>query len=136
MTLDVPGDGDQAFDLNEAAATLASSSTDIHILLKVLAEQLTDVLGDRLVVERAGRFRHADQIKSVRITVGGDELTATVAGSSVDCTIGRVSGGIRIRSERVGMDEWLKTLLGALQAEAAHSDAARQALEHIVIGGT
>ena len=33
------------------------------------------------------------------------------------------------------MDDWLRRLLGALQAEAAHSQTARLALENIVIGG-
>jgi hypothetical protein len=33
------------------------------------------------------------------------------------------------------VDEWLARLLAALQAEAAHSQAVRQALEEIVIGG-
>ena len=39
------------------------------------------------------------------------------------------------RSEKVDMDTWLNRLLAALKAEAAHSQAVRQALESIVIGG-
>jgi hypothetical protein len=35
----------------------------------------------------------------------------------------------------VYMDQWITRLLQALQAEAAHSDKARLALENIVIGG-
>ena len=61
-----------------------------------------------------------------------DEL---IDGADLRCTVGHVSGGIRIRSETIDMDEWITRLLQALKAEAAHSDAARQALENIVIGG-
>jgi hypothetical protein len=49
--------------------------------------------------------------------------------------IGHSSGGIRIRSEAVDVDGWLARLLAALEAEAAHSQAVRLALETIVIGG-
>ena len=63
-------------------------------------------------------------------------LRADIDGPIVRCTIGHSSGGIRIRSERVDIDVWLKRLLGALQAEAARSETIRLALENIMIGGT
>jgi hypothetical protein len=127
---------DKAFDLPMAVSQLASNSTDSRIMLKLLASQLTDALGDRLVVERAGgRFRKSDEIKSVRVTLGNDLLEADAQGSSVRCTIGHSSGGIRIRSEQVDMSTWLTRLLSTLQAEAATSEQTRVALENIVIGG-
>ncbi len=66
--------GDGAFDLSMAVSQLASNSTDARIMLKVLVSQLTDALGDRIVVERSGRFRKSDEIKSVRVTLGNDTL--------------------------------------------------------------
>lgn len=133
----VPGQpaGSAAFDLSMAVSQLASNSSDLRIMLKLLVSELTDVLGDRIVVERAGRFRKSDEIKSVRITLGDDTLEAQVEGASVRCSIGHSSGGIRIRSEQVGMGEWLTRLLATLQSEAAHSEQTRLALENIVIGG-
>ena len=128
------GSEDAAFDLSMAVSQLASNSTDLRIMLKLLVSQLADALGDRLTVERAGRFRKSDEIKSVRITLADDTLEAVVDGGSVRCTIGHSSGGIRIRSEQVGMDAWLTRLLSSLQGEAAHSEQTRLALEHIVIG--
>jgi hypothetical protein len=129
--------GDSAFDLSMAVSQLASNSTDLRIMLKLLVSQLSDVLGDRMVVERAGgRFRKSDEIKSVRITLGNDTLEAVVEGATVRCSIGHSSGGIRIRSEQCGMDAWLTQLLSTLQSEAAHSEQARAALENIVIGGS
>ena len=131
----VQSGGDAAFDLSMAVSQLASNSTDLRIMLKLLISQLADVLGDRIVVERSGRFRKSDEIKSVRITLGDDTLEALVEGASVRCSIGHSSGGIRIRSEQVGMDVWLTRLLTTLQSEAAHSEQTRLALENIVIGG-
>jgi len=130
-----PGAEDAAFDLSMAVSQLASNSTDLRIMLKLLVAQLSEVLGNRIAVERAGRFRKSEEIKSVRVTLGDDTLEAVVDGGSVHCSIGHSSGGIRIRSEQVGMDAWLTRLLTTLQSEAAHSEQTRAALEHIVIGG-
>jgi hypothetical protein len=126
------GDG---FDLDMAVATLQSNSTDVRIMLKLLVSQLSEVLGARIQVERAGgRIRRSDEIKSVQIILGDDTLRAEVEGAGVRCSIGHASGGIRIRSEQVGMDAWLARLLTTLNDEAAHSEQTRLALEHIVIG--
>ncbi len=124
------------FDLELATASLLGNDQDIHTLLKVLARQLSDALGNRVKVERAGGVLHkSDQIRSIQVAIDDNEFRADVEGGSVTCSVGHASGGIRIRSERVEMDDWLRRLLTALQAEAAHSQVARQALENIVIGG-
>jgi hypothetical protein len=128
------GAGGAAFDLSMAVSQLASNSTDLRIMLKLLVAQLSDALGSRITVERAGRLRRSDEIKSVRITLGDDTLDAIVDGGSVRCSIGHSSGGIRIRNEQVGMDAWLTRLLSTLQSEAANSEQTRLALENIVIG--
>ena len=130
-----PGESD-SFDLDLAAASLRSNNTDVGMLLRMLVDQLGDALGKRLTVERAkGLMRKSNEIKAVQINLGEDELRAELDGSSVRCSIGHSSGGIRIRSSQVQMDEWLRRLLEGLKVEAAHSEVTRQALEHIVIGG-
>jgi hypothetical protein len=127
---------DDAFDLELAAASILGDTHDVRFLLKLLASELAGPLGDRLHVERQGGFlRKSDDIKSVRASIGQEDFAAAVTGTSVACTVGHSSGGIRIRSEQVEMDEWLRRLLARLQAEATHSQAARLALENIVIGG-
>ena len=130
-------DTGDSFDLELAAAQLRADSSDVGILLKVLVDQLSDALGPRLQVQRAGgRFRKSDEIRSLRIAMEDDQFEAEVDGPTLRCTIGHSSGGIRIRSEKVDMDTWLSRLLAVLQAEADHSQAVRLALENIVIGGS
>lgn len=126
----------EGFDLDLAAATLLHDTRDVHMLLKALVSQLAGALGDRLKVERkGGLLRKSDEVRSLEANVGKEQFRAELHGAGATCTIGHSSGGIRIRSEEVGMDEWLGRLLKALQSEAAHSETARQALENIVIGG-
>jgi hypothetical protein len=125
----------RGFDLDMAVSELASNSTDSRIMLKLLVRQLSEVLGDRISVERAGgRFRKSEDIKSVQVTLGDDTLRADVEGATVRCSIGHASGGIRIRSEQVSMEAWLTRLLTILKSEASHSEQTRLALENIVIG--
>lgn len=119
-----------------AVAAVQSNMADVRILLKVLAEQLTDAVGnERLTLDRAGRLRRSGDIRALEVTMGDDDYRAEMDGASLRCTIGHRSGGIRIRSDRVSVEDWLKQLLQSLQSEATHSQRARQALERIVIGG-
>lgn len=128
---------DASFDLEMAAASLRADGGDIHVLVKVLVDQLSDALGPRLQVERGGgRFRKGDQIKSIRVLMGDDEFDAVIDGPALRCSVGHQSGGIRIRNESLSVDAWIARLLGALQGEAAHSQSARAALENLVIGGS
>jgi hypothetical protein len=128
---------DDSFDLELAAASLRADRSDVRILVKALTDMLGDALGSRMEVKRTGgRFRKPEVIQSIKITMDDDQFDAVVDGDALRCTIGHSSGGIRIRSEKVGVDEWLARLLADLQTEAAHSQAVRQALESIVIGGT
>ena len=76
MTMEPAGAaGGDAFDLSMAISSLQSNSTDSRIMLKLLVAQLSEVLGRRISVERAGgRFRKSDEIKSVQIVLGDDTL--------------------------------------------------------------
>lgn len=126
----------EPFDLDLAAATLQANSSDVRMLLRLLVDQLGEVLGKRLSVQRTGgRFRRGGEIEAVQATIGDDVLQAELDGSTLRCTVGHSSGGIRIRTDAIAVDEWIKRLLAAVQHEAQRSEAARRALERIVIGG-
>lgn len=123
-------------DLDLLASALRADSGDVGVLLRALVTRLAGALGDRLQVERAGRFRKSEEIRRVSIRMGDEQFDAEVKDGTLECTVGRSSGGIRIRSSRVGIDEWLVRLLGALRDEAATTQATRLALESLVIGGS
>ncbi len=134
--MDDAGRVDDSFDLELAAASLRADSSDVRILVNALADELGDALGNRLTVQRVGGLlRRSGEIRSIRIELGEDQYAAELAGDQMTCTVAHSSGGIRIRSERVDVGEWLQRLLADLKSEAARSQAVRQALESIVIGG-
>lgn len=127
---------DDSYDLNMAAAALRSNSTDVRQLVRALCDELSDTLGDRLKVQHGGgRFHKSEDISSVQISMANNLFEASIDGASLNCTLGHISGGIRIRSETLSVNDWILKLLESLRDEAAHSDAARLALENIVIGG-
>jgi hypothetical protein len=129
------GQGGAELDLDLLASSLRADDGDVRVLLRALVTRLAGALGDRLAVERGGRFRKGgDEIRRVSIRLGDDQFDATVDRGTLECTVSRSSGGIRIRSTRVGIDEWLRRLLGALRDEAATTEATRIALESLVIG--
>lgn len=127
---------DESYDLELAATTLLGDNGDVRTLLKVLASDLSSALGERLQVERkGGLLRRSEEIKSVRVNLSEEDFAAEVHDGGVTCTVGHSSGGIRIRTEKLEMGQWLQRLLARLQEEASRSQEARLALEKLVIGG-
>lgn len=125
----------ESLDLDLAASSLSSDHRDVRLLLKVLADRLAGALGDRMLVERAGGLlRRSRDIRRLVVSLGDDRLEASVNSGQVECRVAHSSGGIRIRSTRVSVDEWLRRLLSSLRREAATSETTRRALESIVIG--
>ena len=126
---------DDSYDLALAAASLRANASDLTALLTSLVDQLADTLGTRLRVQRTGRRRSDTTVSAVTVALGADEFSAALDDGDLHCQVAHVSGGIRIRNESLDLQAWLVRLLDALRTEAAHSDRARAALEHIVIGG-
>ena len=122
-----------AFDLELATSALLADTSDVQFLLQMLARQLSATLGGRVTVEHDGGLfrRRNNAVKSLKVAIGDDEYVA----SEQACQIGHDSGGIRIRTEKVAMDDWLGRLLQALQAEAGSNQSARLALENLLLRG-
>jgi len=103
-------------------------------MLKLLIAQLSDVLGDRIEVERAGgRFRKSDEIKSVQIVLVTTPCAPKCRAPESRAALGTPRAAFAFGASN-RMDAWLGRLLTTLNKEAAHSEQTRLALEHIVIG--
>lgn len=129
-------DHEDRLDLELVTTALLAREEDLPMLLQMLAGQLAVSLPDQLTVEReGGMFRKSERVRSLQVTIGAEVFGARVDKGRVTSTIAKMSGGIRIRSETLGMDDWIRRLLAALRAEAAHNQKARATLETIVYGG-
>ena len=135
MGLTEPGGG---IDLEMAAAAVLADNKDVRLLLRVLANTLKEALGDRVEVAHAtgGLLHHrSEEVTGITVHLGPDDYEAQLDRGSVRCTVGRSSGGIRIRSEQLPVEQWLTRLLGSLQQEAVSNQSARAALQNVIIGG-
>ncbi len=126
-------------DIEIATAALLADNKDAGMMLGVLANSLKESLGPQMeiIASSRGRLRRQpDQIKRIRIRLDQDDYEADFVDGRLTCTVGHTSGNIRIRTEQIPIEQWLSRLLTALQKEAATNQAARAALERVVIGGT
>jgi len=124
-------------DLEMSVAAVLANNTDVKMLLRVLGKSLQDSLGDRVEVRHGGGgllHRKGDEVQAVVVRLDPDEYEADLESRGVRCTVGRSSGGIRIRNEQLPVEQWLHRLLAALQQEAAGNQAAHQALQDLVVG--
>ena len=120
----------------EALSLLSSHTSDTAILLRVLAKQLSDTLGDRVSIERPGRFgRAANQVSTITIELQPETFVVGQARNGLECSIAIASGGVTIRTERPDIAQWIERLTMALQRAASASEATRTALEHLLTGG-
>jgi len=121
----------------EALSLLAASSSDSKILFRVLARDLSETIGDRVIAERAGRFgKSAEEIVAISINLNPETFGIEQTKTGITCSIAVTSGGVKIRTEHPELAQWVKRLTDALQQEATASESSRQALERLLIGGS
>jgi hypothetical protein len=132
---DLPGQA----DMQMAAAALLANNKDVKMMLRVLGKSLQDALGDRVDVAHATGgllHRQSDEVKSITVHLDQDDYQAAIDGPAVRCSVGRSSGGIRIRNEQLPVEQWLTRLLSALQTEAVSNQSAQAALQRVIVGGS
>lgn len=126
-------------DLQLAAAAFLADNRDVKMLLRVLGKNLQETLGARVqVVQGSSGLLHrsaAPDVKAITVHLATDDYQAELDRDNVRCSVARSSGGIRIRSEQLPIEQWLERLLTALQQEAANNQSAQAALQRVVLGG-
>jgi hypothetical protein len=133
-----PADAGDQMDMQMAAAALLANNKDVKMMLRVLGQTLQDTFGDRVSITRptGGLFhKQSNEVKSITVHLGPDDYEASLDGPAVRCSVGRSSGGIRIRNEQLPVEQWLSRLLSALQQEAVNNQSAQAALQNVIIGG-
>ena len=122
-------------DLELLAASLRADSSDIRAFVEGLAVKLEGALPGRVRVQRAKQgFRGPKLVRSISLDAGSQRLELTLGDrDQLDTRCARVSGGITLKTEPLGIDAWLAALGQALAIEAERSDQTRQALERLLL---
>jgi hypothetical protein len=126
-------DSEDTFDL--AAAGLRGDGAELAGAVEVLASKLEDALPGRARVERSGGGllgRSPKRVRRVQVQLGSCIYRLDVDGGRVEGSRERQLGGVAIKRETLGTDQWIAALTDDLRTEAQASAEARTALERLL----
>jgi hypothetical protein len=127
---------DGALELDLLAASLRRDAADLTTFLESLAAKLEEAVPGLVRVERARQGMFGPKaVRRIEIEAGSERLALgrPARGDRLEASRGKVSGGIVLKSEPVGIDGWLAALTEALAAEAQSNERTRQALERLLL---
>lgn len=122
-------------DFELVAASLRADAGDLSHFVEALASKLEQALpASTRVDRRARRLLSRDKVvRRLEVSVG-DRRYALDFDGAVECNAERATKvrGIVVKTEPLGVDEWIDALARDLAAEADRSGQARQALERLL----
>ncbi|HLI56786.1 MAG TPA: hypothetical protein VKY26_07080 [Actinomycetota bacterium] len=122
-------------DFELVAASLRADATDMATFVEVLAGKLEAALPGRVQVERHAKklFSHDKVVSRIAIDLG-DVRYSLVPGAGGDLECGRAKAvrGIVLKTDRLGLPDWIESLARDLAAQARSSEQARLALERLL----
>lgn len=121
-------------DLDLLTASLRADASDLRAFVEGLAVKLEDALPGAVRVQRrrSGMFG-PKAIERITVNAGERRLELRAGEGSIETSCSRLSGGIVLKTEALGIDAWLEALGEALSREAQRSEKTRQALERLLI---
>jgi hypothetical protein len=125
---------DPGFDL--VAASLRADTTDLNAFVEALAVKLEGALPDSVRVDRKGGGLLSRQKRVRRISIGMDDARYDLEriGESIEASRCNEVRGIVIKSERLGLDEWIDALSRELTNRAQQSERSMLALQRLLEG--
>jgi hypothetical protein len=123
---------DPGFDL--VAASLRADTTDLNAFVEALAVKLEGALPDSVKVDRKGGGLLSRGKRVRRISIGMDEARYDLerVGESIQTSRCNEVRGIVIKSERLGLDEWIDALSRELMQRAQQSERSMLALQRLL----
>jgi hypothetical protein len=122
-------------DLDLLAASLRADTSDLGAYVESLAAKLEEALPGRVRVERRrGGLLGPRTVRSISLDAGDQRMTLVHHGGALQASVARLSGGIVLKNEALGTEEWVAALGQVLAAEATRSESTRRALERLLTG--
>jgi hypothetical protein len=121
-------------DFELLAASLRADVGDTHAFTEALARKLEEALPNRVRVERSGGlFARNHSVQRIQVQLGewAYELYAG-PGSALDARRTHLVRGVTLKSEQIGLDEWIDSLSADLAELARHSAQDHAALRRLL----
>lgn len=120
-------------DIDLIAASLRADQGDLHAFVEGLAVKLQEAMPGRVHVDRRrGALFGPKFVQRITVDAAEQRLELRVGNGSIETSCSRLSGGIVLKRDQLGVDEWIATLSEIVAAEAQRSASARQALERLL----
>jgi hypothetical protein len=119
------------FDL--LAASLRADAVDLKAFVEALAAKLGESFPSRVRVERKGGvLRGKGRVRKLAVRLGESEFELVSDEGQVSCSRRVMVRGIALRTEQLGIEQWIDALASALLAEAGTTESDRLALERML----
>ena len=122
---------DEAADFDLVAASLRADAADLRVFVEALATKLEQSFPGRSRVQRAGLLGRGS-VRRIVLDLGETSYELTHAGGAVATRRSSVVRGISVKSEELGLDEWIDALAAQVVAEADRSERGRLALAKLL----
>jgi hypothetical protein len=124
-------EGKADFDL--VAASLRADAGDLRVFVEALTTKLERSLPGRCHVRRTGLLGKGS-VSQISVELGENRYELTHHDGTVLTHRSSVVRGISLKSEELGLDQWIDSLSAQLVAEAERSERGRLALEKLLSG--
>ncbi|MDQ2896634.1 MAG: hypothetical protein M3Y09_13485 [Actinomycetota bacterium] len=126
-------DSNGPLDIDLLAASLRADEAELGSFVEAVAAKLEAAMPGAVRAQRGrdGLFG-PKRVQRVTVDAGGRRLELRRAGTGIETTCSRMSGGIVLKSETVDIGTWLAALGEAVADEARRSETAREALERLL----
>lgn len=124
---------DSGFDM--IAARLRAEGADLQGAVGALAAKLADALPAATRVERGGgRLRRGSgPVRAVYVELGSSFFSCELRAGTLECRREERVGGVTIKRQLLGAEEWLLKLTESLRSAAQQSAQARAMLERLLL---
>ena len=119
------------------SASLRASSRDLGTFVRVLAEKLEQALPAQVRVERRRkRFLSGERsVTAIECDLGDRRYSLDAGGVRLEPRRSTLVRGVVLKSEALGLDEWIDALAADLAREARASEQASRAVESLLTSG-
>jgi hypothetical protein len=122
-----------AQDIDLVAASLRADASDMRVYVEELARKLDQSFPGRCTIRRSGLLGKGP-VRAITVAVGDSRYEIEHRDGSVVARRTSVVRGIALKSEEIGLDEWIDSLASHVVEEADRSERGRLALENLLIG--
>ena len=122
-----------AADFDLVAASLRADADDLRVFVEALTKKLEQSFPGRCRVRRAGLLGKGS-VRQIRVELGDSRYELTNNGGTISTRRSSVVRGISLKSDDLGLDDWIDSLAAQVVAEAGRSERGRLALEKLLSG--